>query len=87
MAVNPYIRKPRSPGPWVTDRECDCGCKYRDFRGPLCFQEAANWLRSRAHGDGDESGGFRSRGPVLWMMRVAKLGAWYDEHRYCEVPF
>ena len=27
---------------------------------------------------------FMSRGPVLWWMRVSKLEAWYQFHRWCE---
>lgn len=42
------------------------------------------WVRSH---NGD-AGGFRSRGPVLWAMRVMKLTAWYEKHACCEeVPF
>lgn len=29
-------------------------------------------------------GGFRSRGPVLWTMRVIKLERWYEDHADCE---
>jgi len=29
------------------------------------------------------NGGYRSRGPVLWAMRVEKLQAWYLNHMFC----
>lgn len=31
----------------------------------------------------EKEGGYRSRGPVLWAMRVAKLNEWYLNHMFC----
>ncbi len=28
-------------------------------------------------------GGYRSRGPVLWVMHVMKLERWYQDHEHC----
>jgi hypothetical protein len=83
MPVNPTISAPRAPGTWVDETECICGAKYRDHRGSYGFAEAAQYIRQRAKDDGDESGGFRSRGPVLWALRVLKLMSWYEEHFMC----
>lgn len=38
------------------------------------------------NGGFEGGGGYRSKGPVLWAMRVLKLDAWYNYHRDC-VPF
>jgi hypothetical protein len=48
------------------------------------FASASDRLRRIAKAQGDKGGGFRSRGPVLWMMRVIKLADWYDQHHGCE---
>ena len=55
-----------------------------------------NQLQESAEGEGEYKpqltggdwheeapGGFRSRGPVLWMMRVIKLQRFYDAHEVC----
>ena len=84
MAVNPLLTAPRSPGPWVDDRRCAvCGALYLDHKGPGGFSDAAQQLRSEARREGDLGGGFRSRRPVLWRMRVTKLADWFLEHAVC----
>lgn len=83
MAVNPLIRKPRPPGKWINYDSCICGARYDDLRVGISFSEAAQMLRLKAQGEGDDGGGYRSRGPVLWMMRVSKLDMWFGEHFDC----
>ena len=95
---------PEAPGPWVTDKRCECGdhlADYKDTHYGITFGEAANELRHRNQAaerqgslgfqstfdDDDPPGGFRSRGPVLRMMRVMKLEAWYAEHGSCGRPW
>lgn len=82
MPVNPKISLPVSPGEWVDDSSCECGATYHDFRAGITFAEAADRLRI-AFGGYEEGGGFRSRGPVLYMMRVMKLCLWYIAHADC----
>ena len=82
MTVNAAIDLPVSPGPWVDARRCDCGEDYKTFRAWPSFEDAAFRIRV-ANGGFGEGGGFRSRGPVLWMMRVMKLEAWYLAHQAC----
>lgn len=85
LRVNPRIDPIKPPGWWVTDRECEgCGEQYDDHRSGANFQDAANELRMSAKSAGDEGGGYRSRGSVLWVMRVHKLNSWYLEHVYCQ---
>lgn len=81
--VNPDFKKPRSPGAWVDDHTCSCGCNYATFRAGYTFHDAVYVLRNRAKGEGDEGGGFRSRRPVLWVLRVLKLGLWFQVHEGC----
>jgi hypothetical protein len=82
-AVNPLINAPRAPGKWVDEEKCICGAIYGDHRGDYSFAAAAQRLRHRAKDDGDEGGGYRSRGPVLWQLHVLKLESWYAEHYMC----
>lgn len=71
---------PRPPGVWVDDDECGvCGERYADFRPGIQWDDAVAMLRASA----DQGGGYRSRGPVLWRMRVLKLSAWYGRHYVC----
>ena len=81
--VNPLVTAPRSPGSWVDEDRCDCGAAYADHRGSYGFHEAAQRLRAMAKAAGDEGGGFRSRGAVLWVLRTLKLESWYLEHWPC----
>ena len=90
---NTWVPLPDPPGPWVDDERCICGAHfgtYAAFNSRVTFAEAAAALRqlnqSAEAGDfwrGQESGGFRSRGPVLHMMRVFKLERWYAAHESC----
>jgi hypothetical protein len=67
----------------VDETECACGALYRDFRAYPGWREAADRIRAAARADGDKGAGFRSRGPVLWVMRTIKLERWYMEHAFC----
>ena len=81
MSVNARLAEPSSPGPWVDDYECStCGERYSNFIAGVTFAEAANLVRLH----NPPSGGFRSRGPVLWAMRVIKLSQWYERHWFCQ---
>lgn len=81
--VNALLPRPRSPGPWVNETECSvCGAKYKDFRAGCGFREGAQRVRD-ANGGFAAGGGYRSRSPVLWGMKVCKLDAWYLEHLMC----
>jgi len=44
----------------------------------MTFREAGVGLRA-----GNPAGVFFSRGPVLWILRTAKLSEWYATHRWC----
>lgn len=97
MYENATFPKPLPPGPWVTKWRCVCGDHiedYKDFRSGVSFGEAAQVLRDANQAEelggkrqildpGDPPGGRRSRGPVLWVMRVIKLQRWYDAHAAC----
>lgn len=80
VPVNEDLPAPRSPGPWVDPEQCEaCGARYRDFRAGIDWSDGVALVR----GHNGEGGGYRSRGPVLWAMRVLKLDAWYMEHWCC----
>jgi hypothetical protein len=82
--VNGTILKPTSPGWWVTETKCSaCGRTYENHRAGVGNDDALNLVRSAAKADGDEGGGFRSRGPMLWAKRVLKLSHWYETHYQC----
>jgi hypothetical protein len=49
------------------------------WRQGLTWADGVDYLR-RASGDG---GGYRSRGPVLWALRVLSLTAWRERHGWC----
>ena len=86
MVVTPARDAPKSPGPWVDETRCyACGGEYKRFRGSKGFADAADDLRRAAKAAGDEGGGFRSRGAVLWWMRVNKLDEWYLKHWPCQM--
>lgn len=83
--VNPLVPLPKPPGAWVNDETCTaCGAKYDEFVPGVDFRSAANALRMAAGGF-ESGGGYRSRGPVLHMMRVMKLEEWYREHAHFEL--
>ena len=82
--VNPDMPAPDPPGPWVDESACYVCCEsYVDYRAGFTFEDAADLLRQVAKGAGDQGGGYRSRGPVLWTLRTMKLTAWYLEHADC----
>lgn len=81
--VNPTIARPLSCGGWVNETACQCGALYVDFRAYPSFADAADRLRKAAQAAGDDGGGYRSRRPVLWVMRCIKLDAWFQEHYAC----
>ena len=45
--------------------------------------EAQGQLSFRSGKKDEAPGGYRSRGAILWMMRVQKLRAFYEEHAQC----
>ena len=67
----------------IDEEHCSiCKASYLDFRSGVTFAEAAALVRL-SNGGFEAGGGYRSRGPVLWAMRVMKLRAWYEEHMGC----
>lgn len=84
--INETIREPSSPGPWVDGQRCHvCGACYRDHRSVAVeydWIDAAETVR-QANGGWESGGGYRSRGAVLWAMRVGKLTDWYFVHSQC----
>ena len=83
-AVNPTIKLPRLP-PWLTMERCKgCGALYRDHNSGVDFSDGCQRIRHAAAAEGDESGGFRSTGPVLWAMRVLKAEDWLMSHLWCD---
>lgn len=85
LRVNETIPEPSPPGPWVDGEICDaCGESYDDFRStlPACPQE--RWRLGLEDIKVANSGvAFKSLGPVLWALRVRKLGEWYERHALC----
>lgn len=81
--VNEHIAEPKRPGGWVNRERClCCGARYSEHRGQVVdysWDAATQLVRS----NNGATGGFRSRGPVLWAMRVLKLTDWYLVHEIC----
>ncbi len=76
--VNPRIPLPKPPGPWVDEeRNHVTGQRYEDFNAHIDFETGREIVKRAARRAGDRGEGFKSRGPVLHAMRVAKLEAWY----------
>jgi len=69
---------PTSPGRWVSEDQCVCGARYKDFNAGLTFEQGVTLVR--AHNGGNW---YPSRGPVLWALHCNKLMAWYWKHRGC----
>lgn len=90
MPTNPRVPLPRIPHDWwwLDEERCViCDELYKRWHpGVLSFSEAVHEMRSAAKAAGDHTGGFRSRGPVLWRMRCAKMDAWILRHHEC-APF
>lgn len=82
--VNVPIKLPKLP-PWLDLESCEgCGDLYKDHRGDYDWQAACNRMRHAAEAEGDSGGGYRSRGPVLWALRVLKAESWLLDHVYCD---
>ena len=83
MSVNARSEKPRSPFSWVTEDEClICGRQYKQSYFGVSWQDGLSDFKSM------NPEGYRSRGPVLWLMRCRKLTLWFAAHEECEpVPF
>lgn len=77
---NAFLKLPDSPGKWVNLEGCVCGAKYKACSFQVTFPEGAALVRMSNQ---DSNGGFRSRGPVLWAMRVIKASRWYELHMDC----
>lgn len=85
--INLTIKLPRLP-PWLDLERCEgCGALYADHRGEYGFEAACQRMRSVAAADGDERGGYRSRGAVLWALRVLKAEDWLLAHIYCDPKY
>tara|TARA_Y100000310_G_C20462492_1_gene706034 strand:- start:560 stop:856 length:297 start_codon:yes stop_codon:yes gene_type:complete len=70
-----------APMPWVDEQRCEaCGEEYSSFRCGVSWDDGVDAVRQANIRNG---GGYRSRGPVLWAMRVIKLDAWYLRHFPC----
>ena len=65
----------------LTETHCTvCNATYADFRAYPSFTEAANRIRAR---NKESGGGWKSKGPILWEMRVMKMEAWLLAHAEC----
>lgn len=85
MPVNEPIRLPALP-PWLDLERCEgCGDLYRDHRGAYTWGDACASVRAHAALAGDEGGGYRSKGPVLWALRALKVESWLIAHLGCRV--
>lgn len=60
-----------------------CGDLYVNHRGDYDWGRACNLIRAAAAREGDDRGGFRSRGSVLWALRVLKAEDWMLSHFGC----
>ena len=72
--------------PYVDDEECSvCGELYHRTNLGVTWGEGEAAVRAanRAGPVAGSSGGFRSRGPVLWAMHAIKVERWYDRHVPC----
>ncbi len=82
--VNADIPKPKRPGWWVDEKNCDvCGKTYLAHRAPSGNDEALQLVRQANKAAGDDGGGYRSRGPMLWARKILKLEHWYETHMTC----
>lgn len=84
MSVNPRIDLDELPHDAVDYERCEtCGERYEDFNAGVTWDDGVELLRRAAQAQGDDGGGFRSRGPVLWAMRAVKMSRWLWRHRLC----
>lgn len=79
--ANQPLPAPKSPDPRiVSEEECHvCGERYKRWSESGCtFQDAAAQMS-----EGPPGAAYKSRGPILWRMRVCKLSEWYARHQTC----
>ena len=80
--VNPQLKMPKAPGPWVDLERCAvCGQTYRAFNSGVSFGQGVTRIRQTA--GWQAGGGYRTPGPVLYAMRTIKAERWYMEHFMC----
>lgn len=90
QAVNAELRAESvfRPGEmdWVDDEACSvCGERYEAVDLGVTWDDGVQLVR-RSNPNGPtpgSSGGFRSRGPILFAMKQIKRGRWYDRHIPC----
>lgn len=72
--VNEPRPLPQSPDPQiVTKEECfECGELYKRWQGSGC-----------SLADAEPTGPYRSRGTLLWSLRLCKMREWYTRHLAC----
>ncbi len=77
VTVNPLLKPPSfRDTPWIEETECEaCGERYREFNSHVSWSDAEDMLK------GEDK--FKSRGPILWAMRVLKLQRWQMRHFPC----
>jgi len=81
LTVNPQIRLPPAPGPWVDESACTCGATYDKHRAGVTFGAARTALEQAW--PKQQGARFITTGPVLYMMRAIKLDDWYMSHHGC----
>jgi hypothetical protein len=80
--VNPRIRLPTPPGPWIDDERCKvCGETYTAHRSGVSFGQARAQLDNAW--PKEQGARFISLGSVLFKMREIKLVSWYLRHAEC----
>ena len=74
---------------WVGENEFSeiactiCGSTLKEERLGVTWRDGED----RVRGINPKGGGYRSRGPVLWAMRVIKFERFGEEHMLCEQTF
>ena len=81
----PWIQYSEHPKDNMTELRCMvCGAWYRDHRAgefhKAGYEDGVERVRSLAEAAGNEYGGYKTRGPVLWAMRVLKTGDYIASH-------
>ena len=81
-----FLAAPGRDLPYLTEEECEvCGEQYKRTALGVTWADGEELVR-QANPRGQvagSSGGFRTRGPVLWAMRVLKLERWAERHMPC----
>ena len=72
--VNDPAPLPKSPDPQLIDQDqCSiCGELYKSWRGSGCSIDQI-----------EPTGPFKSRGTMLWALRLCKMREWYQRHYIC----